>query len=97
MFRKTFAWESQVQREVLEEELARLREVPYSLWRDVVSRPMWKMAQARDNRTYRVRISPRWAHGSEDIRVTVALETLRLRRNLMRQSFLITPDNRIRE
>jgi hypothetical protein len=97
MFRKTPAWESQARREVLEDELARLREVPYSLWRELVSRPMCKTTQARDNRTYRVRISPSWAHGSEDIRVTVALETPRLHRSLMRQSFLITPENQFRE
>lgn len=97
MFRKTFAWESQVRREVLEEELARLRDVPHSLWRELVSRPMWKTAQGRDNRTYRVRISPSWVNDSEDIRVTVALETPRLHRSLMRQSFLITPENCFRE
>jgi hypothetical protein len=97
MFRKPVAWESQVRREVLEEELVRLRDVPYSLWRDLVSRPMWKIAEGRDHRTYRVRINPAWVAGSENIRVTVVLETPRLHRSLMRQSFLITPENTFRE
>jgi hypothetical protein len=97
MIRKTFAWKSQTRREVLEEELKRLRDVPYSVWRELGTRSMWKTAQGRDDRTYRVRISPSCASGSEDIRVTVALETSRLHRSLMRQSFLITPENRFRE
>jgi hypothetical protein len=98
MFRSPFVWEVQVRREVVEDELAHLRELPYSLWRDVVSRPMWKSVQARDNRTYRVRIVPSWAQtGSDDIRVTVDLETATLHRRLMRQSFIITPENRFRE
>jgi hypothetical protein len=98
MFKSPFVWHVQIRREVLEEELERLREVPYSLWRDVVSRPMCKTARGRDDRTYRVRVTPSWAHnGSEDIRVTVALETRALHRRLLRQSFVITPENRFRE
>jgi hypothetical protein len=98
MFKSPFVRHVQVWREVLEEELQRLRELPYSLWRDVVACPMYKTTRGRDDRTYRVRITPAWAHnGSEDIRVTVALETRALHRPLMRQSFVITPENRFTE
>src|SRR5687768_1296 len=38
--RDPFAWEVQVRREVLDEELARLRELPYSLWRGMLGREM---------------------------------------------------------
>ena len=98
MIRNPFVWEVQVRREVLEAELARLRELPYSLWHDVVGQQVCKSARGRDDRLYRVRVSATWAHdGFEDIRVVVALETPALRRRLMRQSFVITPDNQFRE
>jgi len=46
----------------------------------------------------RVRVSSVWAQpGFKDIRVIVALETPALHRRLMRQSFVITPDNRFLE
>ena len=99
MFRRTpLLWEVQVRRELLEAELAELRGLPYSVWRDVVGRPMWKSARGRDERKYRLCVIPSWAReGSEDVRVTVALETPSLHRPLMRQSFVITPDNQLRE
>ena len=99
MFRRSpLLWEAQVRRELLEGELAELRGLPYSVWRDVVGYPMWKHALGRDERTYRVRIIPSWAReGSEDVQVTVALETPSLHRRLLRQSFVITPDNQLRD
>ena len=98
MLRAPFVWEVQVRREVLEEEIARLRELPYSLWRDVVGRQVCKNVRGRDNRTYRIRVTPEWAQpGFDEIRIVVALETPALHRRLMRQSFVITPDNRFRE
>jgi hypothetical protein len=99
MFRRgPFVWEVQVRRELLEGELAELRVLPYSVWRDVVGRAMSKHAQGRDERTYRVRITPSWErHGSQDVRVTVSLETASLHRRLLRQSFVITPDNQLRD
>ena len=94
MFRTPFVWEVQVRREILEDEIARLRELPHSLWRGMVSRPMLKTARGRDNRAYRVRTTAGWAFGgSQDIRVTVSLETPGLHRRLMSQSFVITPEN----
>jgi hypothetical protein len=98
MLRGPFVWEVQVRREILEEEIARLRELPYSLWRDVVGRQVCKNTRGRDDRTYRIRVSPDWSQpGFDDIRVNVALETTGLHRRLLRQSFVITPDNQFRE
>ncbi|HVL69661.1 MAG TPA: hypothetical protein VM364_20555 [Vicinamibacterales bacterium] len=98
MFRTSFVWESQVRRELIEDELTRLRELPYSLWRDVIGQPMRKPVRGRDNRAYQLKTSADWMRpGSENIRVTVALETPTLHRRLMSQSFVITPDNRFRE
>jgi hypothetical protein len=95
--RDPFVWQVQVRREVLDEEIHRLREVPYSVWHGTLRRDMIKEARARDNKLYRVRISTDWAHsGSDDIRVTAALESPGLRRRLMDQSFVITPDNQFR-
>jgi hypothetical protein len=99
MFRRSSpAWEVQVLRELLEVELTELRGLPYSVWRDVVGDALAKRTQGRDKRTYRVRIVPTWAReGSHDVRVTVALETPSLHRRLMRQSFVITPENQLRD
>ena len=94
MFKSPFVWEVQVRREVLEEEISRLRELPYSLWEQLLSRPMTKRTRGRDNRAYRVRTTAkRMDSDSEHIRVTVVLESGALHRHLMRQSFVITPDN----
>ena len=91
-------WEVQGRRDLLEEELSELRGLPYSVWRDVVGRPMWKSARGRGERKYRLCVMPSWAReGSQDVRVTVALETPSLHRQLMRQSFVITPDDQLRD
>ena len=91
-------WQAQVRRQLIEEELEKLREVPHSLWRDVVGRSVRKSARARDNRDYEIRTTVSWAEpGSENIRVTVALEAGSLRRRLQVQSFVLTPDNRFTE
>ena len=90
--------QAQVRRQLVEEELAKLREVPHSLWRDVIGRPMRKTARARDNRAYRIRTTVDWAEpGSSNIRVTVVLETASLGRRLQSQSFVLTPENRFQE
>jgi hypothetical protein len=96
MFRRPFVWEVQVRREILDDEIPRLHELPYSVWHEMVGRSVVKTARGRDGRTYRIRTTAVWAaSGSEDIRVVVCLESPNLRRRLMRQSFVITPDNRI--
>jgi hypothetical protein len=98
MFRAPFVWEVQVRRELLEDEIARLRELPYSLWLDVLTRSMIKRTEGRDNRAYRIKTVAAYVQpGSEDIRVTVSLESPSLHRRLMRQSFVITPENRLAE
>ena len=98
MPRNPFVREVQVQREALEQEVNRLRELSYSLWHDTIGRQVFKNVQGRDNRTYRVRVSPVWAQpGFKDIRVVVSLETAAVHRRLMQQSFVITPDNLFRE
>src|SRR5689334_21217824 len=47
--------QAHVRRQLVEEELSKLREVPHSMWRDVIGRPMRKSARARDNRAYSLR------------------------------------------
>jgi hypothetical protein len=98
MFRSPFVWEVQIRRELLDDEIVRLQELPYSVWQGMLGRAMAKTATGRDGRTYRIRTNAIWSHpGSENIRVVVALETTSLRRRLMRQSFVITPENTFAE
>jgi hypothetical protein len=95
--RAPFVLETQVRREVLDDEMVRLREVPYTLWRQVVVSPIKKVVTARDNRHYLLRVTAEHLRDSPDIRVTMALATTGLlRRNLMRQNFVITPDNQFK-
>ena len=94
MARNPFVWEIQVRREALDDEMMRLREVPYSLWREVISAPVRKNVVARDNKSYELRVSAEFVRGTADIRVTMSLARPRLfRRKLMRQTFVIAPDN----
>jgi hypothetical protein len=98
MFQSPFVWNVQIRRELLDDELASLRELSYGLWRDVVGRQMWKNAQGRDKRNYRIRIAASWMNdGSDDIRVVVDLQKGAFHRRLLRQSFIMTPENRFRE
>ena len=97
MFRKNPALaDVQVHSELLHAELAELRGLPYCVWRDVVGRAICKHAHGRDDRRYRLSVTPSWAvDGSLDVRVTVALQTRSLHRLLMQESFVITPDNQL--
>jgi hypothetical protein len=99
MSRNPFVWEIQVRREVLDEEVVRLREVPYSLWRDVMRAPISKVVKGRDNKPYLVRVTADYARdGTEDICITLSLVSASLlRRALMRQTFVITKENTFRE
>ena len=96
--RQPFVWEIQVRREVLDDEMARLRELPYSLWQDVLKQPISKTITARDGKPYRLRVSAALSpDGSGDIRVSMSLARARmLRRGLMRQTFTITRENTFR-
>jgi hypothetical protein len=80
---------------VLEDEVQKLRELPYSLWREVIASPLRRSVKGRDDRPYRLTVTATWAeHGSEFIRVVVKLQSAALRRTLVEDSFIITPDNR---
>ena len=98
MHRNPFVWEVQVRREVLDDEMARLREIPYTLWKDKLHSPLSKVVSGRDNLPYRVTVTAEQVtDGSDDIRVTLSLARVsNLRRGLMRQDFVITKDNRFR-
>ena len=87
--------EARAHREVLEEEVDRLREVPYTLWQEVVKAPVSRVVGGRDGRAYRLRVQARYVgRGPGGIRVTVELLSLWLRRRLLRSGFIISPDNR---
>ena len=97
MARNPFVWEIQVRREVLDDEIVRLREVPYSLWCEIIRHPISKIVKARDNKPYQLKVSAEFIRNSEDIRVTLSLaRRSMLRRGLMRQTFIITPENTFR-
>ncbi len=95
MTRSPFVWETHVRREVLDEEVEKLQELPYSIWVDVIRAPRSRRVAGRDGRTYQLTVRAAWAaRGSQDIRVVVTLRSAHLRRRLLRSSFVITPDNR---
>jgi hypothetical protein len=98
MPRNPFAWEIQVRREVLDDEMIRLRQLPYHVWQDVVKKPISKMVTARDEKPYRLRVTAEYTmDGTEDIRVIMSLARASLlRRGLLRQTFIITRENTIR-
>jgi len=98
MPRNPFSWEIRVRREVLDDEMIRLRQIPYALWQDVVTTPISKLVTARDDKVYRLRVTAAYTmDGTEDIRVTMSLaRTTLLRRGLIRQTFIITRENTIR-
>jgi len=98
MSRNPFVWEVQVRREVLDDEMARLREVPYSLWKDVLKKPISKVVNARDNKPYLLRVTAELAHdGSGDIHVSMSMARASvIRRGLMCQTFTITRENKFR-
>ncbi len=97
MSRNPFVWEVQVRREVLDEEMARLHELPYAVWRDVRKAPITKTVTGRDNRSYRLTVTADFDRGTENIRVVLSLSsTGLLRRGRIRQDFVITPENEFR-
>lgn len=96
MPRAKYVWETHMRREALDEELERLRELPYSLWREVIDAPMTKKMSTRDGRTYRISLEATWNRpGADDIRVRVTLTSTGWRqKRRSRQSFVITPESR---
>src|SRR3970040_57577 len=94
MPRQPFVWEVQVTRELLDDDLMQLRELPYTLWRDVVNAPLTKTVTGRDGKSYRLTLEAKWARpGSENICVSVTLKGHTLRGRSIYESFVITPDN----
>jgi hypothetical protein len=92
--RQPFVWQVQVRREMVEDEIAHLRELPYGLWQETIGSPMTKVITGRDQKNYTVRVSAKWdAPGSDDIRVTVTLLGGALKRRLHEDSFVITSSN----
>lgn len=97
MSRNPFVWEVQVRREVLDDEIARLHELPYSVWVELRKRPITKTVKGRDNRSYRLTVTADFVGETENIRVKVSLaRTGLLTRRLIRQDFVITPANEFR-
>ena len=90
-----FPWEVLVQREVLEAEIAELRNLPPSLWRSVVDNPMAKTAAGRDGKNYRVAVNAE-ATETRGIRVTVTVRAARWgARHPLSRAFSVLPDGRI--
>lgn len=80
---------------MVDDEVARLREVPYAIWREAIGSVREKTTTGRDSRDYLLTVTADWARrGAEDIRVTVTLSGTgaHLRRELLHQDFLISPD-----
>jgi hypothetical protein len=92
--RQPFVWQVHVRREMVEDEIAQLRDLPYGLWQEAIGSPMTKVITGRDNRNYTIKVTAGWnGRGSEDIRVTVTLVGGALKRRLHEESFVITPGN----
>lgn len=99
MSRSPFVWEVHVRRELVEDEIARLREVPYAIWRDAIGVTREKTMTGRDGREYVVTVTADWARrGAEDIRIAVTLSIIaaRVRRALLEQDFVVGPDSQER-
>ena len=98
MSRNPFVWEVQVRREVLDDEMTKLQELPYSVWRDVLRAPISKTVTGRDSREYRVTVKADFVdRDCEDIKVTLSLARGGLlHRGALSQSFVITPQNELR-
>ena len=96
MPRQRFVWEVHMRREALDDEMGRLRDLPYSVWHDLINTPMARNLTARDGREYRVDLSADWVFpGSSDIRVTLTLTPVRgWRKRSLSESFVITPESR---
>lgn len=95
--RQPFVWQVELQREVLEQEVAQLSELPYSLWREIIDVPMRRELAGRDGRSHILRIEATWLHrGAAEIRVDVTIRRAGLHLlPALGESFVITPDSRV--
>jgi hypothetical protein len=91
MARQPFVWEVHVRREMVQDELERLRQVPYAVWQQMIGMPQVKTITGRDERTYTMTVTATWASGNhDDIRVTATLAGSGLRRAPVRESFVVS-------
>ncbi len=83
---------------LLEEEIGSLRDLPYSVWRDVIDAPR-KKTRSANGRAFVVSLAASWAGPhSGDIRVTVAARPRGWTFHpTLRRSFIITPDSHLFE
>ncbi len=92
MPRQPFVWEIQVRRELLDDEIARLRAVPYLVWSDAIGLRRSRAVVGRDQKTYTLTVIADWARkGSDGIAVTLTLEGPGLRRGALEDTFVVTP------
>ena len=81
-----------LRRNALEDALEQLRDLPYSVLRDVIRSPLTKNVEGRNGKTYKITVSADWTlPGSEEIRVTVTLQPGWFRRPLQ-DSFIVRPE-----
>ncbi|HXH07200.1 MAG TPA: hypothetical protein VNI83_11480 [Vicinamibacterales bacterium] len=90
MPRTPYAWEVQLRREILDDELAQLRELRYEVWRDALGAVRRKPVTGRDGRTYTVTVMATLVENGH-IRVDVQVEGSRLRRERISGGFVVTP------
>jgi hypothetical protein len=93
MGRDPFVWEVHVRRELVEDELARLREVPYALWEAILGAPRSKEVVGRDSRTYTIEVGATKDPATGNIEVTATLLSPGWRRAPLWESFVISPRN----
>ncbi|HWP99406.1 MAG TPA: hypothetical protein VNK92_02935 [Vicinamibacterales bacterium] len=96
MTRQPYVWEVQIRREILEDELAQLREIPYAIWRDAIGAVRSKAVTGRDGRAYTVTVSA-VSSGDDRIRVEVCVEGSRLRRDRVSAGFVVAADGAVLE
>lgn len=92
MSRQPFVWEVQIRRELLDDEIARLREVPYLVWRDAIGLRRSKSVVGRDQKSYTLTVAADWERkGSDRIAVRLTLEGPGIRRGSLEDTLLVTP------
>jgi hypothetical protein len=92
-----FVWEVHVRRELVEDEVAKLRALPYSVWREAIGTTRTKTVVGRDSRDYTATVRADFVEGSGgDIRVTLTLEGPGLRRAPLQDAFVVAPDYQAR-
>jgi hypothetical protein len=97
MARQPFVWEGQVRREILDQELAQVSDLPYSLWRNMIGAPMARPVVGRDGRPYRLRLEAHWVRrDASPIRVSLSVKRAgwSLGRSA-RLSFVVSDDGRV--